>query len=136
MDAHRKSIEAIPPNAPDLATTIANVMSSLAAEQREMDKRLCILILHNVPESKSTDPQARKKEDTDFLQSVFSDVLNTPASITDAIRQTWKKIRSLLPDSSKSLFDRLMKKAILRHKLRLREEKNPDHVRNLFKNPT
>ena len=43
LDTHRKSIEAIPPNAPDLATTIANVTSSLAAEQRERDKRECKL---------------------------------------------------------------------------------------------
>ena len=80
LDTYRKSIEAIPPNALDLATTIANVMSSLAAEQRERDKQQCNLILHNAPESKSTDPQARKKEDVDFLQSVFSDVRTQDAT--------------------------------------------------------
>ena len=95
LDTHRKSIEAIPPNAPDLATTITNVTSSLAAVQRERDKQQCNLILHNIPESTSTDPQARKKEDTDFLQSFFSDVLNTPANITNAIRLGKKSDRTM-----------------------------------------
>jgi len=109
LDTHRKSIEAIPPNAPDLATTIANITSSLAAEQRERDKQQCNLFLHNVPESKSTDPQVRKKEDTDFVQSKFSNVLNSSASITNAIRLGKNQIA---PDSSRSVFDCLMRKKL------------------------
>lgn len=42
--------------------------------------------MHNVPESESTDLNTRKKKDTDFVQSVFSNVLNSPATITNAIR--------------------------------------------------
>ena len=39
-----------------------------------------------MPGSKSTDPNIRKKKDTDFVQSVFSDVLSVPTTITNAIR--------------------------------------------------
>ena len=46
----------MPANTPDLATTIANVTSSLGTEQREREKWQFNLIPHNVPESKSTDP--------------------------------------------------------------------------------
>ena len=62
------------------------------------------LILHNVPESKATDPQVRKKEDIDFVQSVFSEILNTPATVTNAIRLGKKDSRvRLLKVSVESL---------------------------------
>ena len=61
-------------------------MSSLATKQRETEKQQFNLILNNVPQSKSTDPNIRKKEDTDFVQSVFMDVLSIPTTITNAIR--------------------------------------------------
>ena len=93
--SHCKTIEAIPPKVLDLATTMASVTSSLATEQREKEKRQLNLIIHNAPKSESTDPNTRKKEDTDFVQSVFSNVLNSSATITNAIR-LGKKI--LVPD--------------------------------------
>jgi len=68
LDSHCKTIEAIPAKVPDLAITIAIVTSPLATEQREKEKRQLNLIIHNVPESKSSDPLAIKKEDTDFVQ--------------------------------------------------------------------
>ena len=79
LDGHCETIKALPVNVPDLTTTIASITLSLATEQREREKRQLNLILHNVPESKATDPQVRKKEDIDFVQSVFSEILNTPA---------------------------------------------------------
>ena len=51
--------------------------------------------MHNGSKSESTDPNTRKKEDTDFVQSVFSNVLNSSATITNAIR-LGKKV--LIPD--------------------------------------
>ena len=81
-----KQLKALPTNVPDLTTTVASVTSSLTTEQREREKRQLNLILHNVPESKATDPQVRKKEDIDFVQSVFSEIQNTPATVTNAIR--------------------------------------------------
>jgi len=133
LDSHRKTIEAIPSNVPDLATAIANVTSSLATEQREREKRQCNLIIHNVPESESEDPNTRKKEDIDFVKSVFSDVLSTPATISNAIRLGKKSHRTrLLKIMVQSVEE---KKAILRNKLKLRADQNPDPVRNLFITP-
>ena len=86
LDGHCETIKGLPANVPDLTTTVTSVTSSLATEQREREKRWLNLILHNVPESKATDPQVRKKEDIDFVQSVFSEILNTPATVTNAIR--------------------------------------------------
>ena len=60
LDSHRKTIEAMPTNVPDLATTIVNVTSSLAAEQRERERCQLNLILHNAPESKSSEPNKRR----------------------------------------------------------------------------
>ena len=75
----------MPPNVPDLATTIVNVTSSLAIEQRERERRQLNLILHNAPESKSSEPNTRKKEDIDFAQST-SNILGTPVTVTNAVR--------------------------------------------------
>ena len=120
LDSHCKTIEAIPAKVPDLATTIASVTSSLATEQIEKEKRQLNLIFHNVPESKSSDPNTRKKKDTDFVQSVFSDVLSTPATITNAIRLGKKDSRTRLLKITVESLDE--KKAILRNKLKLRRE--------------
>jgi len=46
---------------PNLTTTIASVTSSLAIEQREKEKRQLNLIIHNVPESKSSHSLTRKR---------------------------------------------------------------------------
>ena len=86
LDGHCETIKGLPANVPDLTTTVASVTSSLATEQREREKCQLNLILRNAPESKATDPQVRKKEDIDFAQSVFSEILNTPATVTNAIR--------------------------------------------------
>ena len=55
-------------------------------EQREKEKRHLNLFLHNVPESKLSEPNIRKKEDTDFAQSIFLNILGTPVTITNAVR--------------------------------------------------
>jgi len=71
LDGHCKTIKALPTNVPDLVTAVASVTSSLATEQREREKCQLDLIINNVPESTTTDPKVRKKEDTDFVQPVF-----------------------------------------------------------------
>ena len=45
LDSHCKAIEAMPTKFPDLATTIVNVTSSLAMEQRERERHQLSLIL-------------------------------------------------------------------------------------------
>jgi len=126
LDSHCKTIEAIPVKVPDLATTIASVTSSLTIEQREKEKRQLNLIIHNVPESKSSDPLTKKKEDTDFVQQIFSDVLNTPATVTNTIRLGKKdSCMRLLKITLESLDQ---KKVILRNKFKLRKEDNSEHI--------
>ena len=84
LDSHCKAIEAMPTKVPDLATTIVNVTSCLATDQKERCQ--LNLILHNVPEYKSSDPIMQEKNDVDFAHSMFSDVLGTSANITNALR--------------------------------------------------
>ena len=86
--------------------------------------------MHNVPESESTDPNTRKKEDTDFVQSVFSNVLNFSATITNAIRLGKKYSHTRLLKITVQSLDE--KKSILCSKLKLRREENTDNVRKLF----
>jgi len=56
----------MPTNVPDLAATIVNVTSSLTIEWRERERHQLNLILHNALESKSSEPNIRKREDVDF----------------------------------------------------------------------
>ena len=123
----------LPAKFPDLATTVASVTSSLATEQREKEKRQLNLIIYNVPESESTYPNTRKKEDTDFVQSVFSNVLNSPATIIDDIRLGKKDSRTRLLKITVQSLDE--KKAILHNKLKFRREENKDNVCKLFITP-
>jgi len=123
----------IPINVPDLANTIVNVTSTLATEQRERERRQLNVILHNVPESKSSDPNIRKKEDIDFVKSTFSDVLGVPAVITNAVRLGKKESRDRLLKIAVESLDQ--KKAILRNKLKLRGEESPAHTHELFITP-
>ena len=134
LDNHYKTIEAMPSSVPDLTTTIVNVTSSLATEQRERERRQLNLILHNAPESKSADPHIiRKKDDIDFASATFSDVLGTPVTITNAVRLGKKESHDrLLKISVESLEQ---KKVVLRNKLKLRDQENPDHIHKLFITP-
>ena len=133
LDSHCKSIKAMPTNAPDLATTIVNVTSSLAIEQREKERRQLNLILHNAPESKSSDPNTRKKEDIDFTQSTFLNILGTPVTITNAVRLGKKESHDRLLKITVESLDQ--KKAILRNKIKLRGQENSDHICKLFITP-
>ena len=50
LDSHCKAIEAIPTKVPDLTTTIVNVTSSLATEQKERERcQLSIMYLSLSP---------------------------------------------------------------------------------------
>ena len=62
--------------------------------------------------------------------NVFSEILNTPATVTNAIRLGKKDSCVRL---SKVSVDK--KKAILRNKLKLRQDNNSDHVRKLYVTP-
>ena len=70
------------------------------------------------------------KTDADFVQSVYSEILSTPATVMNAIRLGKKDTRvRLLKISVESLDE---KKAILHNKLKLRQEDNSDHMHKLF----
>ena len=69
------------------------------------------IILHNAPESKSSEPNAKKKEDIDFAQSTFSNILGTPVTVTNAVRLGKKESRDRLLRITVESLDQ--KKAIL-----------------------
>ena len=65
-------------------------------EQREKEKHQLNLILHNVPKFKSSEPNIRKKEDADFAQSIFLNILGTPVTVTNAVRLGKKVVTDFL----------------------------------------
>jgi len=113
LDSHCKAIEMIPANVPDLVTTIINLTSTLATEQRE--RHQLNVILHNVPESKSSDPNTRKKEDIDQHFQMCWGFLLLVLMQSDLVR---KKIMIRLLKIVVETLDQ-----ILRSKLKLRGKK-------------
>ena len=67
------------------------------------------------------------------MQSVYSNVLNSPAIITNAIRLGKKDSHTRLLKITVQSLDE--KKAILHNKLKLKREENKDNVRKLFITP-
>jgi len=127
LDSHCKTIEAMPTNVPDLATTIVNVTSSLAAEQRESEETSA---KPNPPESKSSEPNIRKKEDIDFAQATFSNILGTSVTIT---RLGKKESKNKLLKITVGSLDQ--KKAVLRNKIKLRGQEHSEYICKLFITP-
>jgi len=72
--------------------SIASMTASIISEEKEKEKCKLNLIIHNYPESTSTDSQARKKEDIQNISILLNKYVNVPATITNAIRTYWKRM--------------------------------------------
>lgn len=119
-----------------LKSPFEQLASSIVKEQNEKEKRHLNLVLHNVPESTKEEANARKQEDINRISSLFTKQLGVKASISNAIR-----IGKKSKESEENKRPRLLKitvsnneekTMILRNKLKLRDQKNPEDVRKIF----
>ena len=122
------------PCSPMSDDSVANITLSLSSEQKEKEKRQFNIIVRNLKESDATNSTTRKQEDIESCQSLFSTYLNVTASIKNAIylgKRESKPCRLL-----KLTIDTLDEKTkILKYKLKLKNEQNPQHVRKIFISP-
>ena len=108
----------------------AHIATSIVTEQKEKERRQLNLILHNVKESEEEEPSNRKKDDITGAASLFSEYLGVDCAITNAIRIGKKGIKPrLLKVSVSNLQDKI---TILRGKMKLKNEGNPEHIKSVF----
>ena len=116
--------------------SIASIAATLVNEEKEKEKRQFNLILHNIKESDATDNSKRKEEDVCAATIVFKDYLDVKVSITKCFRIGKKRDDPNKPRLLKITVNSIDEKiAVLRNKLRLRSQDNPEHIRKVFITP-
>ena len=114
--------------------SVVNITLSLTSEQKEKERRQFNVVLHNLKESDASDSVTRKQDDIESCCSLFSTYLSVSASIKSAIRLGKRGSRPcrLLKLTLGSLDE---KAKILKHKMKLKAEQNPEHVRKIYISP-
>ena len=113
--------------------SVAHIAMTLAAEQKEKEKRGLNLIIHNVEESNAVDGATRRKDDISKCSDIFQTYLGVSATINKAFRLGKKSSKARLLKIS--LSDIQHKSTILKNKLKLRSSSNPSHIRKIFITP-
>ena len=114
--------------------SVANITLSLTSEQKEKDKHQFNIVLRNLKESDATNSATRKQEDIESCCSLFSTYLNVSASIKTAICLGKKDSRPCrLLKLTLSSLDKRAK--LLKCKLKLKANQNPEHFRKIFISP-
>lgn len=120
-------------NEDSLNSVANNIAASLAAEQKDKERRELNIIVHNIDESPATSGAERKSEDIAKVSEVIQKVLKVPCSITKAFRIGKKKDKPrLLKVSVHSLQEKIN---ILRNKRKLKDQSNPEKVRKVYITP-
>ena len=113
--------------------SVAHIAVSLAAEQKEKEKRRLNIIVHNVEESEATDSATRKNHDVSKCSDIFKTYFGVTATIEKAFRLGKKSSKPRLLKIS--LGNAQQKSAILKNKLKLRSSNNPLHIQKVFITP-
>ena len=141
-----ESITSSSPSA-QLLAAVDDITASVTAEQKEKEKRHFNIIVHNLPESSASDVQVRKDDDITQCTTLFKKYMNASVSVTNAVRVGKKGIRHDITDASNNskntrccllkitLGSHDSKNIIMQSKHMLRNQSNPDNVRNLFITP-
>ena len=122
------------PNAKTISDSVAPLTASLVTEQKEREKRELNLVLHNVPEPTTTDNSARKEEDITQVNSILSGYLDVKPTIKNAVR-LGKKVTDKARLLKITVASTQEKARVLRNKLKLRKESNPEDVKKIFITP-
>ena len=118
------------------SNSIASIAATLVNEEKEKEKRQFNLILHNIKEPDDTDSSKRKEEDTCAAISTFRDYLDVTVSITKCLRIGKKRDDPNKPRLLKITVSSLDEKVtVLRNKVRLRNQDNPEYIRKVFITP-
>ena len=114
--------------------SVVNIALSLTSEQKEKERRQFNVVLHNLKESDASDSVTRKQDDIESCCSLFLTYLSVSASIKSAIRLGKRGSRPcrLLKLTLGSLDE---KAKILKHKMKLKAEQNPEHDRKVYISP-
>ena len=122
-----------PCQSPLSVESIASMTASIVSEEKEREKRKLNLIIHNYPEPTSTDYQARKKEDIEYISILLNKYVNVPTTITNAIRIGKQCDRPRLTKITVSTIEK--KPSTLRNRQNLRKKAHPSHVQKVFVTP-
>ena len=76
--------------------SVAHIAMTLAAEQKEKEKRGLNLIIHNVEESNAVDGATRRKDDISKCSDIFQTYLGVSATINKAFRLGKKSSKACL----------------------------------------
>ena len=119
------------PTTPD---DLRNAVSSVISEEKDKGKRRLNLIVHNMTESSSDQPQSRKEQDIASIRDILHSQLEVQPRISNAIRlgKRGGPKPSLLKVTVESEEE---KAAILRNVKRLRLSSTPDHLKRMFITP-
>ena len=118
---------------PGLLSISNNVASTIVAEQKEKERRQLNLqgvIVHNLAESTESDALIRKEKDIEEASKLFTDYLCVKAVLTkvNRIGKQGSKPR-LLKVSVDTLNNKV---SILRNKMNLRKDDNPNHIKAIY----
>ena len=115
--------------------SFTQLASAVLSEQQEKERRQLNIVLHNVAESSSDLPGVRKQDDIKNATSIIDKYLAVKCSITNAVR-LGKKLQGSKPRLLKiTLASMQEKKSILRSKIHLRKEENPQEIKKIFITP-
>ena len=114
--------------------SVASLTASLVAEQKEREKRELNLVLHNIPEPNTVDSSTRKQEDISQVNSILDKYVDVKLTINNPIRLGKKEANKarLLKITLASTQEKVL---VLRNKLKLRKESNPEHIKKIFITP-
>ena len=141
-----ESITSTPPST-QLLAAVDDITASVTAEQKEKEKRRFNINVHNLPESSVSNAQVRKDDDITQCTTLFKKYMNGAVSVTNAVCLGKKGICHDIIDASNNskntrcrllkitLSSRDNKNIIMQSKHMLRNQSNPDNVRNLIITP-
>ena len=92
------------------------------------------LVLHNIPEPNTIDSSTRKQEDISQVNSILDKYVDVKLTINNPIRLEKKEANKarLLKITLASTQEKVL---VLRNKLKLRKESNPEHIKKIFITP-
>ena len=124
------SISDISPN------KISSAVVSLLNDEKEREKRCMNIIIHNLPESTAKTGEERKQDDISKITEMCNQNLETPTSVTNAVRLGKKSTDPNKPRIIKVTVGSKRERAkILSKCTNLRNPSMPSHLKKVFITP-
>ena len=115
--------------------SLTQLAFAVISEQQEKERRQLNIVVHNIEESLSDSPQVRKQDDIKKVTSIVDKYLAVKCSVTNAVR-LGKRQQGAKPRLLKiTLASTQEKNSILRNKIQLCKEDNPQEIKKIFITP-